>query len=403
MEERHIVSIDLGSSKFRICVARVTEDNVQVIYYKEAPSAGIRAGVVQDSTKVSAFLKKAIEEVENELKVRIMQVVVGCPRSDVKLETASYSLGRRRSCLDSLVTQEEVDNLLDQACMNYPLDDMSSQILYGFVFQTFSIDGLPMGSDPGCLVGCFGKELQVNYSGIIGSRRATYAVDTIFNSIGIAIAKKYFLPDVVAQSVLSDEDRHRGVALVDVGAEVTSVAVYHDGFIRSYSSFPFGGKTVSDEIQALCCVPKDLAGKILIQYGSSTPGNLFTAREDILSILSQKCYKELTVQYISKVINAQSRIIINSVMSHIQDSGLNNNLKNGIVLTGGGASLVNLVDLFKEMSGYDVRIGSPKQAFFSAVGNGVYSPSASSAICMVLAAKDDRMPDCITRPEPVWG
>ncbi len=81
-----------------------------------------------------------------------------------------------------------------------------------------------------------------------------------------------------------------------------------------------------------------------------------------------------------------------------------NDLRGGIVLTGGGASLVNFANLFKEVSGYEVRIGFPRHLFSASVGAGVYNPSATAAVGMVLAAKDDRLPDCITRPEsPAWS
>ena len=64
---------------------------------------------------------------------------------------------------------------------------------------------------------------------------------------------------------------------------------------------------------------------------------------------------------------------------------------------------MNFANLFKELSGYEVRIGFPRHLFSASVGAGVYNPSAAAAIGMVLAAKDDRMPDCVTRPEPAWA
>ena len=64
---------------------------------------------------------------------------------------------------------------------------------------------------------------------------------------------------------------------------------------------------------------------------------------------------------------------------------------------------MNFANLFKELSGYEVRIGFPRHLFSASVGGGVYNPSAAAAIGMILAAKDDRMPDCVTRPEPVWA
>ena len=402
MEERYIASIDLGTSKFGLCVARVKGDDVQIVYYKETPSAGIRGSVVQNPMKASAPLRKAIEEAENELMIKILQVVVGMPRSDVQQETATGTI--ERTTPDEYITEEEVENLKSMALESYPLDDTASQIMYGAVAQSFSIDDQIqlVESD---VVGTLSKALQGNFKVFIGSRRATTAVDKIFNSMGIAIAKKYFLPDVVAKTVLSEEDRQNGVALVDVGAGVTSVAIYHGGIMRYYEAIPFGGKTITSDLRTECSIPEDLAEKIKLKFGACLPGKLASLSEKVLQIRLTEPYKEVSVKYISEVIDARCREIIDAVLYYIQESGLENNLRSGIVLTGGGASLVNFANLLKDVSGYEVRIGFPRHLFSASVGSGIYEPSATSAIGMVLAAKDDRLPDCVTRPEPepVWA
>ena len=400
MEERYIASIDLGTSKLGLCVARVKGDDVQVVYYKETPSEGIRGSVVANPMKASGPLRKAVQEAEDELMIKILQVVVGMPRSDVRQETATG--GIVRSNPDEYISEEEVENLKAMALESYPLDDETSQIMYGAVAQSFSIDDQIqlVESD---VVGTLSKELEGNFKVFIGSRRATAAVDKIFNSMGIAIAKKYFLPDVVAKTVLTEEDRQSGVALVDIGAGVTSVAIYQGGIMRSYVAIPFGGKTITGDIRTECSISEDLAEKIKLKFGACMPGKLASLSEKVLQIRLTEPYKEVTVKYISEVIDARAREIINAVLYYIQESGLENNLRGGIVLTGGGASLVNFANLFKELSGYEVRIGFPRHLFSASVGAGVYNPSAAAAIGMVLAAKDDRMPDCVTRPEPVWA
>ena len=338
MEERYIASIDLGTSKLGLCVARVKGDDVQVVYYKETPSAGIRGSVVANPMKASLPLKKAIQEAEDELMIKILQVVVGMPRSDVRQETATG--GIVRSNPDEYITEEEVENLKAMALESYPLDDETSQIMYGAVAQSFSIDDQIqlVESD---VVGTLSKELEGNFKVFIGSRRATTAVDKIFNSMGIAIAKKYFLPDVVAKTVLTEEDRQSGVALVDIGAGVTSVAIYQGGIMRSYVAIPFGGKTITGDIRTECSISEDLAEKIKLKFGACMPGKLASLSEKVLQIRLTEPYKEVTVKYISEVIDARAREIINAVLYYIQESGLENNLRGGIVLTGGGASLVN--------------------------------------------------------------
>ena len=90
---------------------------------------------------------------------------------------------------------------------------------------------------------------------------------------------------------------------------------------------------------------------------------------------------------------------MSAVLYYIQESGLQNSLRSGVVITGGGAELANFVNLVKEMSGYDVRKGYPRYMFSASVGSGVYSTAATSAIGMVLAAKEDKLPDCVSVPE----
>ena len=109
MEERYIASIDLGSSKFGLCVARVNGEDVQIVYYKETPSEGIKASMIANPLKASARLKEAIKEAEDELMIHILQVVVGMPRNEVAQVTASARI--ERSNPDEYISGEEVQSL----------------------------------------------------------------------------------------------------------------------------------------------------------------------------------------------------------------------------------------------------------------------------------------------------
>ncbi|MBR1706364.1 MAG: cell division protein FtsA [Bacteroidales bacterium] len=396
MEERYIASIDLGTAKFGLCVARVKGNDVQIVYYKETPSDGIRTSVVANPMKATLPLKAAVREAEEELMIKIMQVVIGMPRNDVQQVTATGKIIRTNP--DEYISEEEVESLKSMALEQYPLDDPASQIMYGTVAQSFSIDDQIqlVESD---VVGTLSETLEGNFKVFIGSRRATTAVDKVFNSMGIAIAKKYFLPDVVAKTVLSNEDRYNGVALMDIGAGVTSVSIYHRGIMRYYAAIPFGGRTITNDIRTECSISEEMSEKVKLRFGACLPGKLASLSEKVLHIYEGDNNHEVSVKFLSEVIDSRCREIIEAVLWYIQESGLQNNLRGGIVLTGGGANLVNLAGLVKEMSGYEVRTGFPRHLFSTSVGTGVYNPSATSAIGMVLAAKDDRMPDCVTKPE----
>ncbi len=398
MEEKYIASIDLGSSKFGICVARVNGDDVQIVYYKETPSEGIRASLIANPMKASQRLKEAVREAEQELMIQILQVVVGMPRNEVAQVTASARIDRSNP--DDYISAEEVATLKSIALETYPLDNPEKQIIYGAVAQSFSIDDeIQLVEDE--VVGTLSSSLEGNFKVFVGNRTATTALDKIFNQLGISIAKKYFLPEVVARTVLTDEERSSGVAMVDVGAGVTSLAIYHGGIMRYYASIPFGGKAITGDVRTECSISENLAEKIKKRFGACMPGKLASLSEKVLQIRTTEPYKEVPVRYISEIIDCRSREIVEAILYYIQESGLQNSLRSGIVITGGGAELANFISLVKEMSGYEVRKGYPRFMFSASVGSGVYATGATSAIGMVLAAKDDNLPDCVTVPEKV--
>ena len=396
MEEKYIASIDLGSSKFGICVARVNGEDVQIVYYKETPSEGIRSSLIANPMKASQRLKEAVREAEQELMIQILQVVVGMPRNEVAQVTASARIDRSNP--DDYITAEEVSTLKSIALETYPLDNPDKQIIYGAVAQSFSIDDeIQLVEDE--VVGTLSASLEGNFKVFVGNRTATTALDKIFNQLGISIAKKYFLPEVVARTVLTEDERSSGVALVDVGAGVTSLAIYHGGIMRYYASIPFGGKVITGDVRTECSISEDLAEKIKKRFGACQPGKLATLSEKVLQIRLTEPYKEVPVRYISEIINCRCREIVEAILYYIQESGLQNSLRSGIVLTGGGAELANFISLVKEMSGYEVRKGYPRFMFSASVGSGVYATGATSAIGMVLAAKEDGLPDCVSVPE----
>ena len=395
MEERYIASIDLGTSKFGLCVARVKGNDVQIVYYKETPADGIRNSLVSNPLKASIPLKKAIEEAEAELMIKILQVVVGLPRYDVRQEIASGTVDRPNA--EDFISADEVADLKSLALETYPLEDSSSQIMYGAVAQSFTIDDqIEVMEDD--VIGAISSDIKGTFKVFIGNRKATVAVDKIFNTLGIAIAKKYFLPDVVAKAVLSEDEKQNGVALVDIGAGVTSVSIYYGGIMRSYAAIPFGGRNITADIRSECSISEPLAENIKKRFGACLPSKLGPLSEKVLQLRVTDPIKEVNVKYISEIIDARSREILSAVLYYIQESGLQNELRSGIVLTGGGARLTNLGNLLKDMSGYEIRPGYPRHKFSAEVSN-VYELSATASIGMVLAAKDDHLPDCATRPE----
>lgn len=396
MEERYIASVDLGTSKLAVCVARVQDQNVEVIYYKESPSLGIRYSYVLIPGKVKAGLRTAISEAQQALRIKIQQVIVGLPRWYVRQETASASMTRPEP--DDLIQENEIRALKSMALESYPLEDSAKEVIYGAVAQSFSTEDC-INEPENDIVGMAAETLEGNFKVFIGNRRYSSNIDSVFNDMGIAIAKKYFTPGITARAVLKSEQMENGVALIDIGAGVSSVTIFKDKIMRFYAAIPFGGNSVTNDIKSECNFSFELAENIKKAYGACMPNKLSSLGEKSIQIVDEdgNATAQVSVKYISEIITARMKEIIEALLFRIQESGYasEDDLRAGVVVTGGGAELVNCTNLIKELSGYSVKIGRPRR-FFSCEGCPEASEaSAATSMGMILSAKGDRFLNCV--------
>ena len=398
--ERYIAAADLGSSKIALSVAKIEGDDIQIIYYKETPSDGIRNSYVFNPRRAAGPLRTAISEAEEELHIKILQVVVGLPRYDVRQEIASARM--ERSDPSSCITRDEINTLKSIAIDSYPIADEAKEEIYGAVAQSFSADDELVCASENDVVGVTADAIEGNFKVFVGAQKAVSNIDIMLNEVGVAPARKMFLPNTVARAVLSDAEKENGVALVEIGAGVTSLTIYRGKLLRHYSAIPFGGRSIATDIKYECGFNEQLAENIKLAFGACLPDKLQSLSEKIIQINDEEngSYEQLPVKYLSEIITCRAREIIEAVLWQIQDSGYADKLRNGIVLTGGGANLVNIANLFKEMSGYTVRIGYPRSQAFTASGcSGTGETGAVASIGMILEAKRDGRLNCIEEAE----
>lgn len=396
MEERYIASVDLGTSKLAVCVARIQDQNVEVIYYKESPSLGIRYSYVLIPGKVKEEVRKAISEAQQALRIKIQQVIVGLPRWYVRQETASASMTRPEP--DDLIQESEIKALKSMALESYPLEDSTKEVIYGAVAQSFSTED-SINEPENDIVGMAAETLEGNFKVFIGNRRYSSNIDSVFNDLGIAIAKKYFTPGITAKAVLKSEQMENGVALIDIGAGVSSVTIFKDKIMRFYAAIPFGGNSVTNDIKSECNFSFELAENIKKAYGACMPNKLSSLGEKSIQIVDEdgNTTAQVSVKYISEIITARMKEIIEALLFRIQESGFasEEDLRAGVMVTGGGAELVNCANYIKELSGYTVKVGRPRKLFSCEGCPEASETSAATSMGMILSARNDRFLNCV--------
>ena len=390
--DKHIVAIDLGTSKIALTVAKVNGSDVQIIYYKETNSAGIRYSRVYNVMQVTDPLSRAIRNAEEELGIKITQAVVGMPKYSVRQETSTGEIPGRGE--DAYITTEDIENLKRFAQDLYPLED-KKETIYGAVAQSFS-DGENFQIIENDIVGMTSDILEGNFKIFIGKKSDLTKIDQVMDKVGICASRKYFTADSTAKSVLMDSELENGVALIDFGGGSTSVSIYHENIMRHYASIPFGGKNITEDIKSEFQVSEKLAENIKLGFGACMPDKLQSMSDKVIHIKSNSAEpdKQVSVKYLSEIITARVEEIIMAILYEIHRSGFADMLRSGLVITGGGAQIANLGNFIYDLSGYRVRTGYPK-ALFSCQGcDDINETTACTSLGLILAAKDDVTLNC---------
>ncbi|MBQ7811047.1 MAG: cell division protein FtsA [Bacteroidales bacterium] len=396
--DRHIVAIDLGTYKLAVTVAKVTGMDVQIIYYKESPSAGIRYSSVFHVTQAAEVLSRAVREAEEALGIKISQAVVGMPKYPVRQESNTAKVEDRG--FDADITAEDIAELKNFAQNTYPLQNPEKEAIYGAVAQSFS-DGENFQIIENDIIGMTSDVLDGNFKIFIGKKSDLSKIDTAMNKAGIVVSRKFFTADSTAKAVLTDSEMENGVALIDFGAGSTSVSIYHGNIMRHYASIPFGGKSITDDIKSECLVSERLAENIKLAFGACMPEKLQNLSEKVIHIRSNSTEpdSQLPVKYLSEIITARIEEIMMAVLYEIQESGFADMLRSGIVVTGGCAQTANLNSFLFELSGYKVRTGYPKMLFSGQNCDGINDTTAAPSIGLIFACMDEEINCCRIQEE----
>lgn len=400
--DKNIVAIDLGSSKVALTVAKVNGEDIQIIYYRETPSAGIRYSSVYNVTQAAGPVAEIIRQAEEDLGMKITQAVVGMPKFPIRQESSNATIHDRGE--DTDITAENIKELKRFAQSLYPIENEAKETVYGAVAQSFS-DGENFQIIEDDIVGMTSDTLEGNFKIFIGKKSDLTKIDTAMTKAGTVAMRKYFTAESTAKAVLRSSEMENGVALIDFGGGCTSVAIYHGNIMRHYASIPFGGKNITYDIKNECQISERLAENIKLEYGACMPDKLLSLSDKILNIRSSVATgdKQLAVKYLSEIITARVEEIMMAMLYEIERSGFADLLRSGIVVTGGSAQLANLSGFIYDLSGYKVRIGYPNRLFSCDGCDGLTETSAATSIGLILTAIQDQTVGCTIGELPGSG
>lgn len=382
MEGKHIVTVDLGTRKLGISVCRIDRFGIaEVISYDEYPSKGISHGKVLNPTRLSEALRESLGKTAKFLGSKISGVLVNLQKFDVHQMDFSCQITKENSLS---ITREDLEALSSKAWEEAQGLSEGEEV-FGLVAQCFETED-ELGVSKEDIVGMVSSTLKGKYKVFLGKSSMRSNIEEAFHQAGISNVKTLFAPDKVGAACLTGTQMDGGVALIDIGAGASSVSVFYGGTMRHYGAIPFGGDCITSDIRSVCGIEDNLAENIKMGYGGCMPDRLGSLGEMTLKIgdPNTRGRIEITTKYLSEIITARMKEILDALMYEIQISGFADKLKNGIIVVGAGASMMNLCLMIRQNSGYSAKIGAPLKNVIKSGTAVIFHPGAAASAGLVL-------------------
>jgi len=332
MGKEFIVAIELGSSKVTgIAGKKNLDGSITVLAVcQEESSSFIRNGVVYKMDKTALCIQSIVNTLQTKLKTRITRVYVGVGGQSIHSES---NVIVRDLPHTEMITNEMVDEIQEtNRQMNYP-----GQFILDSVTQEFKVDTLQQ-IDP---VGIQCRHLESNFLNILCREQFYNNLNECFRIAGVQIAEMFLSPIVLADSVLSDTEKRSGCVLVDLGADTTTVAVYHKNILRHLVVIPLGGMNITRDI-ASQHIDENVAEEMKKRHGSA-----YSDFIDTNDAVQYGAGDDKTISNIlfNDIVESRVREIIENVQNQIPKS-YRDNLLGGLILTGGGSNMLDIEKAF---------------------------------------------------------
>ena len=374
-----VVGLDIGTAKVMVVVAEVMPGgDLKLAGLGFAPSNGLKRGVVVNIDATVQSIQQALKEAELMADCKITRVYTGITGSHIRGINSSGMVAVK----DREVTATDVARVVETAkAINISTD----QRLLLVEPQEFIIDGQDV-KEP---IGMSGIRLEAKVHIVTGAQSAAENIIKCVRRCGLEVEQLMLNPLASSHSVLSQDERELGVALIDIGAGTTDVAIFTSGAIRHTAVIPIAGDLITSDIAMALRTPTKDAEDIKVENGFAK--QLLADADTQVEVpgLGDRSPRMLSRQALAGVIEPRVEEIFSLVHQVIRESGFEEMLSSGIVLTGGSSIMPGMPELAEDIFLKPVRRGVPR--YSGALSDMVAQARAATVMGLLEEARLARM------------
>ncbi len=383
--EHYYVGLDVGSAKVKVIVGKFdpNTDQLSIIGTGEAPSAGLRRGVIVDLEEAVSSISESLDHAERMTGLNLDHAAVSVNGPHINTVNSHGVIAVSRA--DGEITEHDLLRVIDASqAIQLPLN---KEILH-VIPRYFAVDGQGGIKDP---VGMSGIRLEVESTIIEVSSPYLRNLQKCLKQTGVEVDELVLAPLASAHSCLSKRHKEIGSVLIDLGAGTTGVIVYEEGQLLLAHVLPIGQAHVTNDLAIGLRTTVDTAEEVKLKYGHTDPESLRKDSEVRLSEFDNNEDEVVSRRHIVEIVEARIDEILANVNKELKRINRDGQLPGGAVLTGGGANLPGIVEYAREKLRLPVTIGNPAHSL-STVLDRVADPSFATGVGLVqwIAEEDIR-------------
>jgi cell division protein FtsA len=360
-QEKYIqTGLDVGSNKICCAITEVDPktESVKLLGVGLSPSTGIKKGSITHRDQLIDEMDHAFQEAQTMANVNVQKLSLGISGDHIRgINTqGAIAIGNNENSnvpIQHEITNADVHRVLDLAkAISLPVDRDILHVLP----QEYVIDTMDSIKDP---VGLTGRRLEARVHLITVATTAATNLASCAEELGVAVDGIIYQGLASSIATLVEDEKNLGVVCVDIGATTTDIVVYHEGGIRHTATLGIGAASITNDIAVMLQVGIDEAENIKKTYGSAKASMSSPALDFELPSKDGQIKRKVSEHELSRYVEARMVEILQLTMREVSRADIKEKLTYGMVLTGGGSELKNLVGLAQETINMPVRIGKP--------------------------------------------
>ncbi|ABG42017.1 MAG: cell division protein FtsA [Alteromonadaceae bacterium] len=376
-DRKLIVGLDIGTSMVKAVVGELLDDGgISVIGVGSHPSKGMDKGGVNDLNLVVQSVQRAMSEMELMADCRVSSVFMSISGRHVQCQNESGMVPIN----NKEVTQEDVDNVI-HAARSVPI--AAERRLLHVLPQEFTIDVQEGIKNP---IGMSGVRMEAQAHIITCADDMAKNLVKCVERCDLTTDQLIFSSLASSYAVLTDDEKELGVCVVDIGGGTIDIVIYTDGAIRHTAVVPAAGNQITSDIAKIFRTPISHAEDIKINYACALK-DMVSMEENIeVHSVGGRPSRAMSRHTLAEVIEPRYQELFELVQKEIRNSGFEEQIAAGIVLTGGTAKMEGAIEFAEEIFQMPVRVGEPLS--IKGLSEYVEDPTFATAIGLLQYGKE---------------